>query len=272
LRTIVFLEHRFQDRLGIPYMAYAFAERWAAKGHRVLYHRGLEAPPAADVAICHVDLTIVPPAYRDLARRYEHVVNAKANDISKRRYSDCILEPGTDWHGPVVVKTDANHFGKMELLLERESRREGVPSHVAPVAVLPEYTVYPSVREVPERLWSSPGINVEKCVPERDERGYYLRVWTFFGDRERSSRYLSKELLIKSSSYLAREAVAVPDEMRRIRERLGFDYGKFDYVRHDGRYYLLDANRTPASPARFAAQPDVQASYDELAAGLDVFT
>jgi len=31
------------------------------------------------------------------------------------------------------------------------------------------------------------------------------------------------------------------------RRKLGFDYGKFDYVVHEGRAHLLDANRTPGA-------------------------
>ena len=56
-----------------------------------------------------------------------------------------------------------------------------------------------------------------------------------------------------------------PGEIVALRQRLGFDFGKFDYVLHQGRSYLLDVNRTPAfghSPARLRRQGEV------LAAGL----
>jgi hypothetical protein len=52
-----------------------------------------------------------------------------------------------------------------------------------------------------------------------------------------------------------------------MRARLGFDFAKFDYVRHGGRFVLLDANRTPSMPAY--VDPGVAAGQDELAAGLD---
>lgn len=46
---------------------------------------------------------------------------------------------------------------------------------------------------------------------------------------------------------IRREAVAeVPDDLRRLRQELGFDFGKFDYAIVDGRVVLYDANRTPA--------------------------
>ena len=33
-----------------------------------------------------------------------------------------------------------------------------------------------------------------------------------------------------------------------MRRRLGLDYGKIDYVIHQGQVVILDANRTPAGP------------------------
>ncbi len=80
------------------------------------------------------------------------------------------------------------------------------------------------------------------------ERGYYVRVWTFFGDRERSTRWLAREPIVKASNMIARDEVPVPGEMRAWREKFGFDFGKFDYVRHENRWVLLDANRTPSAP------------------------
>ena len=32
--------------------------------------------------------------------------------------------------------------------------------------------------------------------------------------------------------------------MVKLREQMGFDYGKFDYVIHEGKPILLDANKT----------------------------
>jgi len=60
--------------------------------------------------------------------------------------------------------------------------------------------------------------------------------------------------------------VAVPDELRAERSRLGFDYGKFDFVVHEGRAILLDANRTPSAPP---PSPEVDASNVHLAGGID---
>ena len=76
-----------QDRLGIRYMANEFIPPWERAGHRVLFHRGLGPPPAGDIALLHVDLTVVPESYLALARRYPRVLNGATGDIRKSRYS-----------------------------------------------------------------------------------------------------------------------------------------------------------------------------------------
>ena len=119
MATIVFLEHRHQARLGIRYLAHEFARRWEEKGHRVVFHRGLEAPPAGDVALLHHDLTVIPEAYLELARRYPRVVNGATADIRKSRYSECRLAHGDAWAGRVFIKTEANHGGHVDDALRR---------------------------------------------------------------------------------------------------------------------------------------------------------
>jgi hypothetical protein len=269
--TIVFLEHQLQPRLGIPYMAYEFARRWEGAGHRVLHHHGIASPPPGDIAILHVDLTVIPEAYRDLGSRYACVINKATWDMRKSRYTELKLARGDPWRGPVIVKTEGNHGGNIDDALRRTELAESMASELPKWAVMDDYIVCESAAQVPDPIWDMPGALVEKYIPERDASGNHLRVWTFFGGEERSSRYLSRAPLIRAANYISREAVAVPDEMRELREKLGFDYGKFDYVLHEGRYVLLDANRTPAAPSSFATNPEVAASFDRIARGIDAF-
>ena len=252
-------------------MAYAFAQRWEKAGHRVVYHRGLAPPPPGDVAIAHCDLTIVPESYRELERRYPRVVNGAAWDVSKSRVSNCIVGRGDPWQEQVIIKTEANHGGHVEDALRRLAREAGLASDFAALPVMDDYYLCESLARVPEAIWGTPGVVVEKFVPERDERGYYTRVWTFFGERDRSSRYRSDMPLIKAENYLDREEVAVPGELREMRSRLGFDFGKFDYTMRDGRCWLFDANRTPTSPEHFISRPGVSESFDNLARGIESF-
>ena len=271
MATIVVLEHRHQAKLGIHYMAYEFAKRWEESGHRVLFHRGLDAPPAGDVALLHHDLTVVPEAYLEAARRYRRVLNGATADIRKSRYSECLLARGDPWAGRVIIKTEANHGGHVDDALRRASLAAGQASDVAELPLMDHYYLCDSMRHVPDAIWATPGVIVEKFIPEEDERGTYLRVWTFFGGEERSTRYRAKVPLIRFADCVDPEPVAVPEEMRAMRARLGFDFGKFDYVKHDGRYFLLDANRTPGAPGAFTADPQVKASLDRVARGIEAF-
>jgi len=268
--TIVILEHRLQREAGLPYLVYALAERWRAQGHKVLVHHGLDDAPPGDLAVNNIELTEVPEAYRALFARYPKVVNGAVLDISKARFSQDLVSRHDAWDGPVIVKTARNFGGKPEQLLRSIAARHGLPcDDILSGPVADGYPVYRSAGEVPPLAWTTPGLLVEKFIPEQDERGYYLRTWLFFGDRETSARWRATVPIIKADDLLERENVPVPDELRAWRVRLGFDFGKFDYVRHGGRFALLDANRTPsfvpAIGARSAQLPDI------LAAGLDGF-
>jgi len=253
MATIVILEHALQRAVRLPYMIYGVAERWRAAGHRVLVHHGADDPPEGDLAIVHVDLTMIPEAYRKLAAHYPRVINGEVLDVSKRSFSDNLLERGSDWTGPVMVKTDANFGGRPEALLRGIAARAGLSADIPAGPVMESYPIFDSLAAVPEAAWQAPGLVVERFVPERDERGhYFVRVWSFLGDRELSSRWRAAEPIVKAHNMLERDQVPVPDEIRAWRARLRFDFGKFDYVRYGDRYVLLDVNRTPAFPI----QPD----------------
>jgi len=265
--AIVILEHELQRFVQLPYMVYSLAERWRRAGHEVRVHHGLAAAPAADLAVVNIDLTVIPGAYRALLARYPRAVNGRVADVSKSRFSADLLDRYSDWIGPVIVKTEANYGGKPEALLRGIARREGLSSDIPEGPVAGAYPVYAGLRAVPEAVWSTAGLVVERFLPERDASGhYYSRHWVFLGDRDRSIRLRSRAPIIKSGDALGREEVPVPAELRAWREKLGFDFGKFDYVLHGGRYVLLDVNRTPSLPAY--ADAEVAASQDVLAAGL----
>ncbi|OGA65088.1 MAG: hypothetical protein A3G83_06920 [Betaproteobacteria bacterium RIFCSPLOWO2_12_FULL_68_20] len=267
MATIVILEHLLQREVKLPYMVYQLAERWRAAGHRVIVHHGFQNPPPGDLAVNNIDLTVVPEGYRELLGRYRRVINGAVLDVSKSRFSEQRLRPGDAWTGAVIVKTEANFGGKPEQLLRSLAMKSGMPCDIPAGPVADGYPTYASLREMPESVWSVPGLIVEKFLPERDERGYYIRIWTFFGARERSSRFRADVPIIKSEHVRDREPVQVPDQIRAWRDRLRFDYGKFDYVKAHGRFLLLDANRTPSLPPEFA--PRAAETVDLLAGGLE---
>jgi hypothetical protein len=250
MATIVVLGHELQRHVDLPYMVKLFAERWRARGHTVVAHNAAKNPPAGDLAILHVDLTVVPDEYRVLAAHYPRVINGNVLDVSKSRISRDLVRPHTLWRGQVIVKTEANFGGKPEQLLRSVAAEHGAQSDIPAGPVAENYPIYDSIGAVPEIAWRTRGLIVEKFLPERDEHGdYCVRVWTFFGDRERSVRWRAAEPIVKAGNLLGRDPVDVPEEIRARRAELGFDFGKFDYVRHGGRWVLLDVNRTPSFPS-----------------------
>ncbi len=270
MATIVILEHRLQREVKLPYMVYAMAERWRELGHRVIVHHGLEDAPAADLAVNNVDLTRTPEAYAALFSRYPRVINGRVLDVSKSRFSQSLLSRDDPWPGPVIVKTEANFGGKPEALLRSIARERGLACDDVPAGPVAEgYPTYASLAQVPAQAWTTPGLVVEKFIPERDERQHYVRVWLFCGARERSSRWSANVPIVKSENMLEREDAQVPDELRAWRERLGFDFGKFDYVKAADGFALLDVNRTPTAPPTLP--PQAKASIRFLAEGIEAF-
>ena len=228
--------------------------------------RGYRQFVDADLAILHVDATIVDPEYTALARRYARTINMQVSNIKKRVISGAVLQPGEDWHGAVVVKTDLNARGAPELYHNHVAALRGKHLPHPEVAALRDYVIYDRVEDVPSEVWRNPQLVVEKFMPERDPRGFALRTWVFMGSRETCSRCVSADPFVKGASIISRELVSVPDDLRQERARLGFDYGKFDFVLHDGKSILFDANFTPTVPENLSEE--LSRSAKHLAEGM----
>lgn len=257
MARIVVLTHesdRFLERRGLlrrttsQYMFYDMMLALRHRGHAVTVQRGLSSRATGDVALLHVDATVVPQDYVDYAATFPLCLNLGATDISKGRTSGAVIGRDSDWPGPVIVKTDLNHSGFAERRHNRHALRAGRPIPFPDTPDATDYIVYDDLASLPPRVWDDPQLVVERFVPERELDGYALRFWVFCGDRGRCTRHVSPKPMVKAKDVIRRESVDVPEELQRLRERLGFDYGKFDFAVHDGRPILLDANRTPGRP------------------------
>lgn len=267
---LVILTHVLDEFLTCDYLLRSFMHHWTRMGHRVSVAAGLDDMPYGDIAILHVDLSLVPTAYAEAAKRYPIVLNGAALDIRKKRVSRYLVNRTDDWDGPVIVKTDLNHGGRPELRSQQKAIRAGMRSDTdKEVTYHPgAYPILPSIKDVSELVWNKPGLVVERFLPEQDPRGYWMRAWVFFGEQERCTRYLGSHPVVKSGNTLAREPVPVPEELRAERRRLGFDYGKFDFVVHNGQVILFDANKTPGAPP---STPEMEASNARLASGIEAW-
>jgi len=215
---------------------------WKPEGRRVFLQQPFQTPePRADCAIVHVDMTHIPPVYGEYAKLHPRSVNAAVRDISKRTICSTLVGRDDAWDGPVIVKTDLNHRGRAERVLGAT-----VPDWSW---ILPSdgYRVFDRKRDVPARVWDERGLVVQRMHVERAGKHYMLRQWFFFGERDILSDFLGSEPLVKFANVVDWTPLyhEVPDALRRRRDELGFEFGKFDFVIEDGEPVLLDANLTP---------------------------
>ncbi len=252
------------------YLIARLAWHWQRQG--IAVENSASLPADADLGILHIDRTRLEPAHVPDNPAGIPLLNGRVLDISKRRFSTLSLGPESDWAGAVIVKTDLNAFGIPEgarsgggrwlrfrrRLAERSWRLARMLPHA-------QYPVLRNLGEVPRWVWSDRGLIVEKFMPERSGEEYCLRGWVFFGSRGYVFRLFSPDPLVKVGSMSRYEFLgAPPPELEAIRRRHGFDFGKFDYVEHDGRPVLLDANKTPA----IITDPDTP-RLRHLAGGID---
>jgi hypothetical protein len=255
-------DRRAEER---PYIVWGLRERWVAAGVETVVSCGPLALRDGDAVVNHVDLTVTPPAYRDVLARAALAVNGACLDVSKRGVSALLLRPGEAWDGPVIVKTDANCGGKSEArfagaapaarvlralrlaagsLAGRSGRArarwratERIPTEA--------YPVFPSLADVPSGVLENEALVVERFRPEREGDLYALRTYHVFADRFISRRVLSTQPIVKSGGVVRREEVEPHEDVVAAARRFGLDFGKIDYVVHDGRAFVIDVNRTP---------------------------
>ena len=231
------------------YLVHDILRELRSRGHETIVQHGIASQPLeGDAAILHVDTTITPQDYIAFAATFPRCINIGVTDISKSRISGAVLNAGDAWNGPVIVKSNANFGGRPEARLNRLARKHGEPEPFPGISDVSGYDIFDHLDRVPPRCFEDPALVVERFIPEPDPDGYGLRFWVFCGEAERCNRFVSDRPILKGSSVVRWEPVEVPDELRALRRNLGFDYGKFDFVIHEGRPVLLDANKTLGRP------------------------
>ena len=273
LTIAVVLHERDHRAADVGYVLWPLADVWRESGHTVIIRYGVEDLPSSDVTFLHIDLTTVPGGYLAATAGRPHVINGRAADIAKTAISTMLVTGPGDGGGPVIVKTVKNHGGKPERHLEPRGLARSVRDSLARRGWLPlgyrdwldpyAYPIFASPAEVPARVYRNPALVVERFVPAREGELYAIRSYSFLGDQSIAERTLSPHPIVKRRDAVAWEQIDTPAEIIALRHQLGFDFGKFDYIVHEGRPVLLDVNRTPAfghSPERLRRQGELLAS------------
>jgi hypothetical protein len=241
-RKIAVLFHEKHRGQTLNYLIHHYAEFWREDGHEVVFLFGTAQFVPADLVIIHVDLTVVPQEYLDFASRYPIALNHQVKDIRKSTYSQLLVKAGDDWDGKVIVKSNYNFAGTPERDLGVSLDPRGVSSSYfwSPS----DYQIYDHLNAVPSSLFRDPNVVVEKFQPEFQDGLYFMRAMLFLGDRFTCTRFASREPIVNGATQIQAAPVEPHAEMIQLAGTMKFDYGKFDYVLHEGKPVLLDANKT----------------------------
>jgi hypothetical protein len=288
MRRIAVLFHE-NERHATGYVIHHLAELWREDGHAVEYLFGTHEFVPADVVVVHVDLSVVPDEYLEFAARYPRAVNGSLRDIRKSQISRNLVGPDDDWDGPVIVKANLNFFGRPERDLAGERslqdrmlqrwphlrRVHHVWNRLRPgggiAAAAERYRIFDRIGEVPSGWFSSGDIVVEKFVPEIEDGLFYVRYFQVFGSRWRCHRLASRRRVIKAHHSIATRDAEPHDELFEWQREYHLDYGKIDYVVHEGRPILLDLNKTTGTSPGFRSPEERAASRRHLADGIRDF-
>ncbi|MCH2402008.1 MAG: hypothetical protein MK364_23020 [Pirellulales bacterium] len=248
-----------------------YAEHWRRDGWKVRHQFGIPRiwHRLAELTLLHVDLSVVPPTYRDWALSAAQrglVWNARIDDIRKSQVSSNLLLPDGDWTGRVIVKTDRNFAARPEA-----AQRFSVHKKVWRDAGYPakkEYLVKDSLADVPAWVWRSSHWVVERYF-EHHEGGASLWTLTIIGTEMELVRFSTDSTDTNNRRrYTAYEVHEVDNALRTMVSQLGIEYGRLDLFRIADRWELIDVNKTPGSYPRQDAEPERQAFYDRRIADL----
>jgi hypothetical protein len=266
--TIAIVFHRTADAARMRrYRLWHCAEIWTRAGFDVRLVSGPHVPPGMDLVIPHVDLSVLPGAYRAILDAPGHVLNRRITDIRRRAFSQNLVTPDDGYEGPVIVKTNNNcgsHperavlHGQPLFVRLAAVLRSGIGSAARMVAArsthafayataLPTraYAVLPSKRHVPRGTFQNPHLVVERFLPETDGRHFFLRSYTFLGNEGVAVRSRSLDPVVVGRSGADLEFVPVDERVEEARRAMGFEFGKIDYLMHDGEAVIIDLNTTP---------------------------
>lgn len=239
----------------VPYLVSQLAAKWAEDGNIINFVTLGQRFQPADLALLHIDLTVVPKTYVNLARRYPRVLNDKVLDIRKSLVSQNLIRPESSYEGPVIVKTDLNAGGNPEHLYEKfpvyERRifkrwwKSAVGRFTSSTPSKPgkRYKIYECVKDVPECFVRNNDYVVEKFLPEVMDGLYITRRCHLLGDRSVTHKMGWTDPLgggFAASFEWVKTNPAVLD----VAKNFGLEYGAIDYTEIGGVVNAFDINKT----------------------------
>jgi hypothetical protein len=197
-------------------------------------------------------------------------LNLNVTDIRKRTISQNQVQPNDDYDGPVIVKTDKNCGGipeskiynqalpKRRSLMRyvrksvRKTRNLGIKlnllktntSRLVETEYRELFQVFDDKDSVPKYFWQNDDWIIEKFLPEIEDSRFVIRNAYFLGDKMICFKTFSSDPIVKEEKEVRSQKIEMPDEIIRIRNKFGLDYGKIDYVMHNEEPVVLDIGKT----------------------------
>ena len=236
------------------YLIDLMADLWQERGAEVVDIIGIDTRVPVDLLLLHVDLSVVPEAYRHFAQDHPRVINRSAVDIRKRSYLDDLVGREDVSSGPVIVKSDLNHGGLPERLLEvprsglgrlAAGIRRGLRRRLGLVNEIrfkSDYEIFPDRVFVPARRFED-GSVIQPFRPERSDGAFVLREYYFLGEIEVLSMEIGSDPILTTGRQVEFRVASPPPEVRAVRDRLSLDYGKIDFSCPEGEVVVYDANK-----------------------------
>jgi hypothetical protein len=259
-KKIAILFHENDKKRVLNYLINRLSELWQAEGMDVISVFGTKQFIPSDIAILHVDLSVMPDKYLKFSQQYPIILNGNVKDIRKSTFVDNIVRMGDNYEGKVIVKSDLNHAGAPERLFYDLSAKELFfslmkrlsPSKIGrirtPMINWPsDYIILESPIQIPNIWFKNKDIVIQKFLPEIDKGFYCIRNYYFFGDSSTCVLRKATQPIVNAGSTISLEPIEVHPEIVELRRKLRFDFGKFDYTIHDGVPVLIDINKTPAA-------------------------
>lgn len=250
------------------YLIHPVMKEWEARGIRVTICDDVKSAKSADVCFVHVDRSVVPSDYIELAGQYPYSINRKITDIRKRAYSRNLVRHGDGFEGPVIVKSSLNFAGVPErgrtvsrlLAIGGGFHRTftslaspRIPFQQPSIAYKHHYRVFDKRSMLPAGWLDRDDIVVERFLPERYGDQYVLREWYFLGDKEYFHCEISEKPIFTRGKACPKMAAPPPEAIRQVRRELRVDYGKIDYaIDCDGTPVLFDVNKTIGLPPPYS--------------------
>lgn len=262
-RRIAILMHEEANEDSVEdYYLSGLVNHWQRNGHEIIFLFGTERFVPADLLFVHVDLSVVPQAYRAFADRYPIAINDNVKEDQGVALRPDLLQPDDDWDGPVIVKSDKYAVGppgcargglfvKAYKKLLATMFRLGLDQYNPPLGTAVEYPIYDHLQEVPPSYFYNFKVSIQKFTPEKEDGFYCVRQMRFLGDHLSCTRLKGKHPVVRSkNAEVVEQDINPHPKIVALRDRLQFDYGKFDYVVTGGEATLLSAHKTiPRTPA-----------------------